>query len=453
MKCGNCGAACEDGDVFCPSCGAPVETPKKKAEPKPKQQEPKAAPNPASAPQTAPADEATQVMNPTGLRADAGTHTPSTCPVCGRALDPDEAFCSGCGARIPGVVAPEVPPAQSAPNGPMQGPGPMPFPGNVPGQPGMPNGQPGMTAAVKKKIPPLTIALIAALIVVVLFAAVALFGGKGNSSSGTAGTTASDQGTSSSSSSSSGGSSTCSTAPKATVATVDTMNDYLVTTVHFSSSCSGSSKDVFGSNNTEIKISDSDGLVASAVFDFSSDPVDISSSSAQARLAFATNQYWRVPEQIDATDLTVTVSTATAADGSASSPANGVMAGANAMGNDDRESAAHQALEDQISHDKSAASGFYYTYTTQLSSKRLDLDAEGKVWSYQDIWAEFLGFKSRYPNALLIWSNDYPTYTKKGPSEYYVTLSGESFSSTDDATGWCSANGYDSDHCLPVDLS
>ncbi|OXM99461.1 double zinc ribbon domain-containing protein [Bifidobacterium vansinderenii] len=431
MKCDQCGVACEDNDVFCPNCGAPIEAPKKN--------EPEPVSNPAPKASSDSAQGATPVMNPVnsvegGVGTGAAAGMSSTCPVCGRALDPDEVFCSGCGARIPGAAAPAVTVAQ---------------PGAVGGQPGMVAG-----TAAKNKMPALTIALIAALIVVVIFAAVALFGGKGNSTNGTAGSTASEQqGSSSSSASSAGGSSTCSTAPKATVATIDTMNDYLVAAVHFSSSCSGSSKDVFGANNTEIKLSDSDGLVASAVFDFSSDPVDISSSAAQARLAFASNQYWRVPEQIDATDLTVTVSTATAADGSPSSPASGVMAGANAMNNDDRESAAQQALENQIDHDKSAASGFYYTYTTQLSSKRLNLDAEGKVWSYQNIWAEYLGFKSRYPNALLIWSNDYPTYTKKGPSEYYVTLSGESFSSTDDAASWCSANGYDSDHCIPVDLS
>ena len=314
---------------------------------------------------------------------------------------------------------------------------------------------PGAAAQTQKKLPMLTIGLIAALVVVVLFAGVALLGGRNGTASSSGDASSAQSGTSSSSSSSSSGSaSACTTAPDADVTSIDTTDgNMMVATVRLSSSCSGSSKATFDANNTKIEITDSGSLVASAIFDFSADPIDLSSSSAQVKLAFKPNQYWTVPDQTSASSLSVSMGSASPADGAASSLGNGVLGGANALTNDERESDAHQALENQIEHDKSAANGFYTTYTTQLSSKRSGLNAEGKTWTYQDIWEEFLNFKERYPNALLIWSNDYPNYTKKGPSEWYVTLSGESFSSTDAADNWCSANGYDTDHCLPVDLS
>ena len=68
------------------------------------------------------------------------------------------------------------------------------------------------------------------------------------------------------------------------------------------------------------------------------------------------------------------------------------------------------------------------------------------------MYNQFLRLRARHRNALLIWSGDYPTYTKNKTTDYYVILSGEGFGTTADATAWCSSNGYTSDDCLAVDL-
>ncbi|MBM6706871.1 hypothetical protein H6A68_07435 [Bifidobacterium pullorum subsp. saeculare] len=106
----------------------------------------------------------------------------------------------------------------------------------------------------------------------------------------------------------------------------------------------------------------------------------------------------------------------------------------------------------QRGHDRSAANAFYSTYTTQLSSKKYGMEIEGTTWHYTEMYNQFLRLRARHRNALLIWSGDYPTYTKNKTTDYYVILSGEGFGTTADATAWCSSNGYTSDDCLAVDL-
>lgn len=106
-----------------------------------------------------------------------------------------------------------------------------------------------------------------------------------------------------------------------------------------------------------------------------------------------------------------------------------------------------------MDHDHSAAYDFYDTYTNQLSSKKYNMELNGKTWKYVDIYEHFLKVKQKRPNALLIWASDYSNYTKHGhAADYYVILSGESFNNADEAQSWCSANGYTSDDCIAVDL-
>ena len=48
---------------------------------------------------------------------------------------------------------------------------------------------------------------------------------------------------------------------------------------------------------------------------------------------------------------------------------------------------------------------------------------KGKTWKYRDIYEQFLQRRAKHPNALFIWSGDYPTYQENGTTDYYVILS------------------------------
>ena len=87
-----------------------------------------------------------------------------------------------------------------------------------------------------------------------------------------------------------------------------------------------------------------------------------------------------------------------------------------------------------------------------MSSKQYGMQVEGKTWKYRDIYEQFLQRRAKHPNALFIWSGDYPTYQENGTTDFYVILSGEGFGSAADATAWCPANGYSTDDCIAVDL-
>ena len=123
-----------------------------------------------------------------------------------------------------------------------------------------------------------------------------------------------------------------------------------------------------------------------------------------------------------------------------------------------RESAAEQQaydeLQRQVEADKAKAAGLLNVYTTQLSSKKPGLQAAGRTWTYETILGQYRELKAKYPNALLVWGPDYTNYSRSGhPSDYYVMLSGETFATAQAAKGWCTANGYGSEDCLPVHLA
>lgn len=118
------------------------------------------------------------------------------------------------------------------------------------------------------------------------------------------------------------------------------------------------------------------------------------------------------------------------------------------------EQQAHDELQRQVEADKAKAAGLLNVYTTQLSSKKPGLQAAGRTWTYETILGQYRELKAKYPNALLVWGPDYTNYSRSGhPSDYYVMLSGETFATAQAAKGWCTANGYGSEDCLPVHLA
>lgn len=86
-------------------------------------------------------------------------------------------------------------------------------------------------------------------------------------------------------------------------------------------------------------------------------------------------------------------------------------------------------------------------WTAQLSSKKPGTYDDGIVYDYDDILALHLQHRARYPDALLLFSTDWPgTYSPKS-NDYWVTLSGASEQTTRPVLDWCTQEGWGAGDC------
>ena len=248
----------------------------------------------------------------------------------------------------------------------------------------------------------------------------------------------------------------CTAAPDAELSSVDHSDANLVAQLQLTSNCAltkdGDTAE-FKESDVKVSIKDDDGnVIASAVFDFSKQPVKFNGETANVALEFTTRQYWRPYDQIETGSAEVILQTGQSGTGEAGSADGDALAGSD-INSEDAERYAQLALSWQLKHDESAASRFYTTYTTQLSSKKNGMKADGKTWHYVDIYEQFLQQRIKHKNAILIWSGDYPTYTKADASTaYYVILSGDTVDSVKAGDAWCKSNGYGAADCAVVDL-
>ncbi len=83
-------------------------------------------------------------------------------------------------------------------------------------------------------------------------------------------------------------------------------------------------------------------------------------------------------------------------------------------------------------------------WVPQVSSKRPGVVDDGVVWDNARTLQEFLGFRQRY-NAKLLWSGDWSTFDAPN---FWVTVVPQTFNTSEGALQWCSAQGFDSWHCL-----
>lgn len=427
MRCSRCGANVVEGDRFCENCGAPVAV-------------------------------------------QAGP----VCPVCGQQPEPGMRFCQQCGAELSASPQPAqpVPTAQPVPAAqPYQAvqqyagqygaaqPGAV-FPPQAVQPPAQPS-RPGESAGKGKKKTALIVGIIIAVLVVALAAGFGVWWfmlrDSGTQSAQTQSTSQQSGKTKSGDSKAAKDDKPCTAAPDAELSSVDHSDANLVAQLQLTSNCA-STKDgdtaEFKESDVKVSIKDDDGnVIASAVFDFSKQPVKFNGETANVALEFTTRQYWRPYDQIETGSAEVILQkTGQSGTGEAGSADGDALAGSD-IDSEDAERYAQLALSWQLKHDESAASRFYTTYTTQLSSKKNDMKADGKTWHYVDIYEQFLQQRIKHKNAILIWSGDYPTYTKADASTaYYVILSGDTVDSVKAGDAWCKSNGYGAADCAVVDL-
>ncbi|NMM97714.1 zinc ribbon domain-containing protein [Bifidobacterium olomucense] len=245
----------------------------------------------------------------------------------------------------------------------------------------------------------------------------------------------------------------CDKAPDFTISSHAVHGTDLVVKLEATASCGADSTLKLDGSTVRLTLTDNDkATLADAVYDFSDDPVTADAGeSANVSVAFVQGQYWLIPDQVSWDDLSVTCDLKGTAQGKAATPSKSDdFTGADALDKDGREQVAKAAIDRQIEHDKDAVSDIASTYTTQLSSKQLNMQVDGKTWTYQDIWQQFVDLKNQWPSALFVWSGDWGNYQRSGTTDYYVILSGESFSDRDEGWDWCSDNGFGQNDCMPV---
>ena len=252
----------------------------------------------------------------------------------------------------------------------------------------------------------------------------------------------------------------CSSMPTFTITSVEDGQGELKVQGNMATSCTegdflaGSSNQVLVYSATSpTGGADVDHLVASGTFDLSSDPLIIPNGGRAVTLRFGEQHYFRTAKDLDLKTLTVKPSfdrgsqSSVTSKSSTNSPmtmASSTNSNANQQEQD--EQAAGDALQWQAKHDRSAVmSKFLGKWTPQLSSKQVDLVADGQTWTNRSILAEFLKTRQANPNAVIVNTSEWSVFDVGG---WWVTLSGELYATADEANAWCDSQGYDSEHCL-----
>lgn len=110
-----------------------------------------------------------------------------------------------------------------------------------------------------------------------------------------------------------------------------------------------------------------------------------------------------------------------------------------------------KALDQLIEGDRpSVKADLNGKWVPQLSSKKLDLEAEGKVWKEKDILAEHQELREEYPRVQLVWSGDFASFKE---DNFWVTVVGIGYDDPEEALSWCSSHGLGADYCYAKQLN
>lgn len=203
----------------------------------------------------------------------------------------------------------------------------------------------------------------------------------------------------------------------------------------------------------QVRLSSSGTEIAAALFDFTSQPVSIpGGGSAQLDLTFSPGSYRAAPSSLSPSTMTTSASgSSPSGAGSGSSQVSVTADSALTPASGSLDSASAAALQRQSGIDSATAvSRLSDVWSPQLSAKRPGLYADGMTYDNTAILNEYLNLKSKYPQALLLWSGDWPVFDS---GNFWITMSGVTFSDPDSANDWCVQENIDKDHCFAKKLS
>jgi zinc-ribbon domain len=101
-------------------------------------------------------------------------------------------------------------------------------------------------------------------------------------------------------------------------------------------------------------------------------------------------------------------------------------------------------LQEQATADRNTVETLVGQWVPQISSKKLGLVVNGVQFGYPEIMADFQSLKSRFPQAVLLNSNDYTNFSG---TDFWVTVQATTFGTADEANAWCDQQGFAADDC------
>lgn len=106
---------------------------------------------------------------------------------------------------------------------------------------------------------------------------------------------------------------------------------------------------------------------------------------------------------------------------------------------------APDSLDRIVAADRAGAQALLGSWIPQLSAKREGLEADGIVYAVDDVVANHNALVYQFPGALLVASDEYPSFREGG---FYVTVVPTAFGTGEEALSWCVAQALGPDDCL-----
>ncbi|MEV6605673.1 zinc ribbon domain-containing protein [Kutzneria sp. NPDC051319] len=101
-------------------------------------------------------------------------------------------------------------------------------------------------------------------------------------------------------------------------------------------------------------------------------------------------------------------------------------------------------LQQEVAADHDIAETLVGQWVPQISSKKLGLVVQGVEFGYPEIMADFTTLKARFPQAIMLNSNDYANFSGK---DFWVTVQATTFGTADEANAWCDQQNFAADDC------
>lgn len=104
----------------------------------------------------------------------------------------------------------------------------------------------------------------------------------------------------------------------------------------------------------------------------------------------------------------------------------------------------------QQADDAPAVEALVGKWVPQVSAKSVGLVVDGVTFDEQRILADFQTIAARYPDAVLLRSEDFTSF--RSP-DFWVTVVPQTFAAAADANAWCDREGFAADDCFAKRLS
>lgn len=111
---------------------------------------------------------------------------------------------------------------------------------------------------------------------------------------------------------------------------------------------------------------------------------------------------------------------------------------------------AQDRLATQVGTNRAAVEQLVDYWVPQVSSKALGTVVAGQQFTNADIFDNYQAWASRFPDALLLRSDDYSSFSASG---YWVTVVARSFTTAEQANAWCDAQLLPADDCFAKRIS